>query len=110
MTYRGAINNRLSPYGVSYGYGNIDEHRDALKVFDNPASIADFFPYKININFHTNLVLIVLFPANIYLVNMEEKMKRLFILMLIGLLSLPAYAAEKGETYLGPVLGYHFFR
>ncbi len=36
-------------------------------------------------------------------------MKRLFILMLIGLLSLPAYAAEKGETYLGPVLGYHFF-
>ncbi len=42
----GAINNRLSPYGVSYGYGNIDEHRDALKVFDNPASIADFFLTK----------------------------------------------------------------
>jgi len=36
-------------------------------------------------------------------------MKKLIIVVSMLILALPAFAAEKGETYLGPVLGYHFF-
>jgi len=42
----GAKNNKVAPYGVSYGYGNDDEMRDALKVFHTPLSISDFFITK----------------------------------------------------------------
>lgn len=36
-------------------------------------------------------------------------MRKLILLLVVAVLSLPAFAAEKGEIYLGPVLGYHFF-
>lgn len=36
-------------------------------------------------------------------------MKKTVIMILLCMLTLPAFAAEKGDTYLGPVLGYHFF-
>ncbi|PLX68254.1 MAG: HAD family hydrolase [Denitrovibrio sp.] len=39
----GAKNNKLTPYGVSYGFGSIDELKDARHIFDSPKCIADFF-------------------------------------------------------------------
>ncbi|PLX66226.1 MAG: hypothetical protein C0603_12525 [Denitrovibrio sp.] len=42
----GAINNGLSPYGVSYGYGNQEEHKDAITVFNTPKDISTFFLRK----------------------------------------------------------------
>ncbi|MGD9807007.1 MAG: OmpA family protein [Deferribacterales bacterium] len=36
-------------------------------------------------------------------------MNKLIITLLFCILALPVFAAEKGEMYLGPALGYHFF-
>lgn len=36
-------------------------------------------------------------------------MKKLIIASLIALFAIPAMAAEKGDMYFGPTLGYHFF-
>lgn len=40
---------------------------------------------------------------------MEGLMKKLIIATVLSILSLTAFAAEKGEMYAGPLLGYHFF-
>jgi len=39
----GGINNKLHPYGVSYGFGMTNELRGALKVFDTPIEISEHF-------------------------------------------------------------------
>lgn len=39
----GALNNNVSPYGVSYGFGIGDELKDALRIFDSPLAISSFF-------------------------------------------------------------------
>ena len=36
-------------------------------------------------------------------------MKQIIAALIVAVLSLPAFAAEKGEMYIGPALGYHFF-
>lgn len=39
----GAVNNGVTAYGVSYGFGSPDEFLKALQVFHSPADIGDYF-------------------------------------------------------------------
>lgn len=40
---KGALNNRLSPFGVSYGFGSPEELKDAIQIFATPALISHHF-------------------------------------------------------------------
>lgn len=40
---KGALNNSLSPFGVSYGFGSEEELKEAVRIFDSPPEISSYF-------------------------------------------------------------------
>ncbi|ADD67687.1 Haloacid dehalogenase domain protein hydrolase [Denitrovibrio acetiphilus DSM 12809] len=40
---QGACNNKVTPYGVSYGFGSPDELKDAVRIFNTPVEITEHF-------------------------------------------------------------------